>query len=57
MANSVNPGIVNTEVMRRYPFLFRCLFNFIGFFFFKVSIPGSDVKRTELLFFLTVRRV
>lgn len=36
-ANSVHPGIVMTEVMRHYPLIVRCLFNFIGFFFFKVS--------------------
>lgn len=37
MANSVNPGVVNTEVLRHYPLLMRCLFKFIGLFFFKAS--------------------
>lgn len=36
-ANSVHPGIVMTEVMRHYSFKIRCIFNFIGLFFFKVS--------------------
>uniref|UniRef100_A0A3Q3X2F2 Uncharacterized protein n=1 Tax=Mola mola TaxID=94237 RepID=A0A3Q3X2F2_MOLML len=40
-ANSVNPGIVMTEVMRHYPLFFRCLFNLIGLFFFKSSEEGA----------------
>lgn len=44
VANSVNPGIVNTEVLRYYPFLFRYLLKFIGFFFFKASLVGSESK-------------
>lgn len=44
VANSVNPGIVNTEVLRYYPFLFRYLLKFIGFFFFKASIIRSESK-------------
>lgn len=44
MANSVNPGIVNTEVLRYYPFLFRYLLKFIGFFFFKASIIRCENK-------------
>ncbi|CAG01412.1 unnamed protein product [Tetraodon nigroviridis] len=41
MANSVNPGIVNTEVLRHYPFLMRYLFKFIGLFFFKSPEEGA----------------
>ncbi|XP_040890575.1 retinol dehydrogenase 11 [Toxotes jaculatrix] len=40
-ANSVHPGIVMTEVMRHYPFTIRCLFNLIGFFFFKSPEEGA----------------
>lgn len=47
VANSVNPGIVNTEVLRHYPFLMRCLFNFIGFFFFKASITRSNGAKLQ----------
>lgn len=36
-ANSVHPGVVMTEVMRHYSLMIRCIFNFIGVFFFKVS--------------------
>lgn len=46
MANSVNPGIVNTEVLRHYPFLMRFLFKLIGFFFFKASIARSEKNKT-----------
>ncbi|XP_059185170.1 retinol dehydrogenase 12 [Centropristis striata] len=40
-ANSVHPGVVMTEVMRHYPFIFRLLFNIIGFFFFKSAEEGA----------------
>ncbi|KAM7422140.1 hypothetical protein PAMA_010284 [Pampus argenteus] len=40
-ANSVHPGIVVTEVLRHYPLMIRCLFNFIGFFFFKTAEEGA----------------
>lgn len=40
-ANSVHPGVVMTEVMRHYPFWIRCLFNVIGFFFFKSPEEGA----------------
>ncbi|KAF3689591.1 Retinol dehydrogenase 11 [Channa argus] len=40
-ANSVNPGVVMTEVMRHYPLMFRCLFNIVGFFFFKSAEEGA----------------
>ncbi|KAM9813590.1 retinol dehydrogenase 12-like [Neosynchiropus ocellatus] len=40
-ANSVNPGITMTEVMRHYPVLMRFIFNFIGFFFFKSAEEGA----------------
>ncbi|XP_040015241.1 retinol dehydrogenase 12 [Xiphias gladius] len=40
-ANSVHPGIVVTEVLRHYPFSMRCLFNLIGFFFFKSPEEGA----------------
>ncbi|XP_069833186.1 retinol dehydrogenase 12-like isoform X1 [Dendropsophus ebraccatus] len=39
--NSVNPGIVMTEAMRNYPFIFRLVFNIIGFFFFKSAEEGA----------------
>ncbi|CAN9512429.1 unnamed protein product [Ophioblennius macclurei] len=40
-ANSVHPGVVMTEVMRHYPAWLRCIFNFIGFFFFKSPEEGA----------------
>ncbi|XP_008278730.1 retinol dehydrogenase 12 [Stegastes partitus] len=40
-ANSVHPGVVMTEVMRHYPLWIRCIFNLIGFFFFKSSEGGA----------------
>lgn len=40
-ANSVHPGIVMTDVLRHYPFMIRCLFNLIGFFFFKSPEEGA----------------
>ncbi|GAA6222277.1 retinol dehydrogenase 12-like [Lates japonicus] len=40
-ANSVHPGIVTTEVMRHYSLIVRCLFSFIGFFFFKSPEEGA----------------
>ncbi|KAK2862410.1 hypothetical protein Q5P01_001943 [Channa striata] len=40
-ANSVHPGVVMTEVMRHYPLIIRCLFNIIGFFFFKSAEEGA----------------
>ncbi|XP_047440252.1 retinol dehydrogenase 11 isoform X2 [Mugil cephalus] len=40
-ANSVHPGVVMTEVMRHYSFWIRCLFNVIGFFFFKSPEEGA----------------
>lgn len=43
VANSVDPGIVTTEVLRHYSFILRWLFKFVGFFFFKVS------KRTNVV--------
>nr|DBA29555.1 TPA: hypothetical protein GDO54_009777 [Pyxicephalus adspersus] len=39
--NSVNPGIVMTDAMRYYSFLFRAIFNVIGFFFFKTAEEGA----------------
>lgn len=40
-ANSVNPGVVMTEVMRHYPRIVRCLFNLVGIFFFKSPAEGA----------------
>ncbi|XP_029451109.1 retinol dehydrogenase 11-like isoform X2 [Rhinatrema bivittatum] len=40
-ANSVHPGIVRTEVMRYYGWVFRALFHFLGFFFFKSPEEGA----------------
>lgn len=45
VANSVNPGIVNTEVIRHYQFFVRCLFKCIGLFFFKASIIRSEKNK------------
>ncbi|XP_066428925.1 retinol dehydrogenase 12-like [Eleutherodactylus coqui] len=39
--NIVNPGIVKTEAMRNYNFLFRLIFNIVGFFFFKSAQEGA----------------
>ncbi|XP_003973611.2 retinol dehydrogenase 11 isoform X2 [Takifugu rubripes] len=41
VANSVDPGIVTTEVLRHYSFILRWLFKFIGFFFFKSPEEGA----------------
>ncbi|XP_026163797.1 retinol dehydrogenase 12 [Mastacembelus armatus] len=40
-ANSVHPGIVLTKVLRHYPLMVRCIFNFIGFLFFKSPEEGA----------------
>uniref|UniRef100_A0A8C5DK75 Retinol dehydrogenase 11-like n=1 Tax=Gouania willdenowi TaxID=441366 RepID=A0A8C5DK75_GOUWI len=40
-ANSVHPGVVMTEVLRYYPLWLRCIFNSIGFFFFKTPDEGA----------------
>ncbi|XP_042357824.1 retinol dehydrogenase 11 [Plectropomus leopardus] len=40
-ANSVNPGIVMTEVIRHYSFMVRCIFNLVGIFFFKSPEEGA----------------
>ncbi|XP_029947652.1 retinol dehydrogenase 12 [Salarias fasciatus] len=40
-ANSVHPGFVMTEVIRHYPLWVRCIFNLVGFFFFKSPEEGA----------------
>ncbi|XP_037625555.1 retinol dehydrogenase 12 [Sebastes umbrosus] len=40
-ANSVHPGIVLTGAVKHYSFMIRCIFNLIGFFFFKSPEEGA----------------
>ncbi|XP_069488529.1 retinol dehydrogenase 14-like [Ambystoma mexicanum] len=40
-ANSVNPGVVRTEVMRHYPWILRVLFHALGFLLFKSPEEGA----------------
>ncbi|XP_053504901.1 retinol dehydrogenase 11 [Ictalurus furcatus] len=40
-ANSLHPGIVMTEVMRHYNWIFRLIFNIVGMFFFKSAEEGA----------------
>ncbi|XP_078534870.1 retinol dehydrogenase 12-like [Lissotriton helveticus] len=42
IVNSVNPGIVRTEVMRNYSWILRLLFHAIGLLFFKSPEEGAS---------------